>query len=253
MKNLLSFLFAALIVAAMFTNCKNSAAPGTEGATADTTAAYEPVVEGYWVNKAWWETLQSTKSPYEAAKKLGVAGVTVSKDSTDAWIAWVNYAFHEGMEFRLQPAEGGHFALLNTEDGTVGHQFLFNADSTVYLDSFQMVRIGDGQMDDMDIQGMLISGNYMLKGKTGDVNFASNGSLTGIDGYETYEILFDYVVNPVGDDELMLIKPGGEERDFFVFEIKGNQLLLSPVEEITDKKGVSSFKTGPVKYELTKK
>lgn len=254
MKNLIKTLALALCVVAIFTNCQNNPTPAGEATAADSTAINEPVVEGYWVNKGWWETLNSTKSPRKAAEKLGVAAVVVQKDSTGAWEAVVNYAFHEGGTYKLQPAEGGNFALMNAEGGDAAHQFLFNADNTVYLDSFQMTRLGDGQMDDTDMFSGIVSGAYTLNGKPGgDVSFYSNGTVSGLTGYETYEVLFDYIEDAVGADELMLIKPGGEERDFYIFEIKDNKLLLSTVDEITNKDGSGVFKKGKVKYDLTKK
>lgn len=254
MKKLIQILSMALLVGALFTNCNNSQTASTETTAADSIATtYEPVVEGYWVNKAWWETLQSTKSPHKAAEKLGIAAVVVQKDSTGAWQAVVNYAFHEGGAYKLQPAEGGNFALMNPEGGDKQHDFIFNPDSTVFLDSFQMIRIGDGQMDDFDIQSGIIGGNYSLKGKQGGtVNFASNGTISGLEGYQGYDILFDYIEDVVGADEVMLIKAGSDERDFYVFELKDKQLLLYPVDEITGKDGSTTYKKGKVKYELTK-
>jgi hypothetical protein len=254
MKSQIQFLAIALFAVAFFTNCQNNPTPATEANAVDSTAAFEPGVEGYWVNKGWWETLNSTKSPRKAAEKLGVAAVVVSKDSTGEWQAVVNYAFHEGMSYKLKPAEGGNFALINAAGGEKAHEFRFNADKTVFLDSFQMTRLGDGQMDDTDMFSGIVSGAYTLKGKPGgDVSFYSNGTVSGLEGYEGYDVQFDYIEDAVGADELMLIKPGGEERDFYIFEIKDKQLLLSPTEEVTDKDGVSRYKKGKVKYELTKK
>ncbi len=254
MKSLIQSLAIASLVAAFFTNCQNNPAPDADATTVDSTAAFEPGVEGYWVNKAWWETLNSTKSPRKAAEKLGVAAVVVSKDSTGEWQAVVNYAFHEGMNYKLKATEGGNYALLNTDSGERAHEFLFKADKTVFLDSFQMTRLGDGQMDDTDMFSGIVSGAYTLKGKTGgDVSFYSNGTVSGLEGYEGYDVQFDYIEDAVGADEIMLIKPGGEERDFYIFEIKDKQLLLSPSEEVTDKDGITRYKKGKVKYALTKK
>lgn len=255
MKQLIQFLSIALLATAFFTNCKNSTNPSTEATVVDSMAAYEPIVAGYWMNKAWWETLQKTKSPHEAAKHLGLAGVTVDKDSTGAWTAVVNYAFHEGMIYKLQPAEGGNFALINTDDNnSVAHEFKFNADKTVFLDSFEMVRIGDANMDDADLSAGIVSGTYSLKGKPGDVTFSSNGSISGLEGYDRYDVLFDYIEDQLQADEIMLIKPNTDgDRDFYVFEIKGNQLLLSTIEEKMNKDSSTVYSKGKVKYELTKK
>lgn len=256
MKNLIFILFVAFFTAALFSNCKNNSAPATEATTVDSTDTKGAAAAGYWMNKAWWETLQNTKSPHEASKHLGVAGVTVTQDdSTGAWTAVVNYAFHEGMVYKLQAVDGGNFTLINTEDNnSVAHQFKFNADKTVWLDSFEMVKIGDAQMDDADLAGNIINGTYSLKGKPGDVVFYSNGSVSGLEGYESYDILFDYIEDQLQADEMMLIKPGDAgERDFYVFEAKGNQLLLSTIEEKMDKDSVTYYEKGKVKYELMRK
>jgi hypothetical protein len=253
-KTHLQILSIVLLATAIFTNCKNSPAPGTEGSFVDTLAVNESYVEGYWVNKAWWETLQSTKSPLQASSRLGVAAIVVQKDSTGAWEAAVNYAFHEGMIYKLRPAEDGNFTLLYNEGEPKAHDFKLNADKTVFLDSFEMVRIGDGMMDDTDLSAGIVDGSYSLKGKPVEVTFWSNGSVSGLDGYDRYEFLFDYVVDEVGADQMMLIKTNSDmERDFYVFEVKGNQLLLYTIDEKLDKDNNTVYEKGKVMFELTKK
>ena len=250
MKKQIQFLAIALLAAALCTQCKNNPSPATTDGTASNGAA----AEGYWVNKAWWEVLQSTKSPHEASKHLGVAGVAVDQDSAGAWTAVVNYAFHEGMIYKLKAADGPNFTLVNTEDSTVAHQFKFNADKTVFLDSFEMLRIGDAKMKEADYSGQLLGGTYALKGGKADVVFGKDGSLTGLPGYAGYEVLYDYIEDQLAADELMLIKSNTDgERDFYVFQAKGNQLLLSTIEETMDKDSITVYKTGKVKYELTRK
>ncbi|MEK7257029.1 MAG: hypothetical protein AAB316_19905, partial [Bacteroidota bacterium] len=213
---------------ALFTNCQNNPSANADKTAADTVAA-DVKIEGVWVNKAWWETLESTKSPRKAAEKLGIAGVTIQQDSTGKWLGVVNYAFHEGGEYELKPVEGGNFQLLETEGKTKQHDLTVLSDSTLRIDSFDLVRFGDLQMDDTDFTAGIVSGTYSLKGKPGDVIFYSNGSVSGLEGYESYDVVLDYVVDEVGADEIMLIKPG-DERDFYAFVIKGNQLLLSMVD-----------------------
>lgn len=254
MKILIQFLFFVLLVVALFTNCNNNQAPTAEATAVDSTKVDAAAAEGYWVNKAWWETLRSTLSPHEAAKHLGVAGVVVDKDSSGAWTAVVNYAFHEGMIYKLK-AEGNSFTLINTDDNnSVAHHLKFNADNSVWLDSFEMVRIADSKMKDNQLSTNILSGTYSLKGGKRDVIFGKDGSLAGLEGYNQYEILFDYIEDQLQADELMLIKPNTDgDRDFYVFQLKGNQLLISNIDETIDKDSATVYKIGKVKYELTKK
>lgn len=261
MKNLLQTLAFALLATVLFTHCKNSpATPPADAPAADTTAAQAPPrpdaspAEGYWVNKQWWETLQRTKSPEKAAKELGVAGAAIRKDSTGAWEAVVNYAFHEGMAYRVKPTGGSSYDFVNTEIKQIEHNFRLNPDQSAQLDSFAMVRIGDGQLSDAFLSNSIVGGTYAIKSSKRDVVFGPDGSLTGLEGYVGYEVLFDYIEDQLQADEIMLIKPGEYgERDFYVFQFKGNQLLLTTIEEKTDKDAVTTFKKGKVKYELTRR
>lgn len=264
MKNLLQTLALALLATLVFTRCNNGPAtpPTEEAPAADTTVAVQAPqpradaspAEGYWVNKRWWETLQRTKSPEKAAKDLGVAGAAVRKDSTGNWEAVVNYAFHEGMAYRVKPTRDSSYDFVNMEIKEVEHNFRLNPDQTAQLDSFVMVRIGDGQMSDTYFSNSIVGGTYSIKSSKGDVVFGADGKLTGLDGYVGYEVLFDYIEDQLQADEIMLIKPGEYgERDLYVFQFKGKQLLLSTIEEKTDKDAVTTFKKGKVKYELTRK
>jgi hypothetical protein len=60
---------------------------GNEPKVSDAAPAKIPDnLGGYWVSDAWWQELQSTKSPKKAAEKLGdVAGPFSARTTQHGW------------------------------------------------------------------------------------------------------------------------------------------------------------------------
>jgi hypothetical protein len=245
MKNHLYFLLL-LSGTLLLTHCQNNSTGNKDEAAADAA-----VLEGFWVNDAWWQVLQQSKSPLNAMPEADIAAVVVQQDS-NIWVADLSYGWHEGMRFGLQAA-GDAFHLTDPyENNKVKHRLSLQPDGSLHLDSLAFVRIGDSRNGYDAIPASILAGTYSLAGTTGLVTFNPDGSLAGLDNYTQYDLLIDYVTDEIGSDQLML-DTGEEDPDFYAFQFKGNQLIISSIELSGESEEYPTYKVGNVKYVLTKK
>lgn len=235
---------AALLSGLLFFGCKNE--PGTAAAP---PVAIPENLGGYWVNDAWWQELQSTKSPMKAAQHLnGVAAAIFHQDSTK-WLADMSYNWHEGHQLTLRTKDGG-LQLYDPKNAAIQQYMLVpHPDGTMSLDSLKMVRLGDAYTGFNAIASTLVGGQYEMGGK--QVIFNPNGTILGLDDYIRYEMLLDYVSEDVQADQLQLSKEG-RTPDFYAFKLEGNHLQLYPIVDVGSKDAFK-YEVAKLKYELVKK
>ena len=216
---------------------------------ATTPVAIPDNLGGYWVNDAWWQELQSTKSPTKAAAKAGDMVAAIFHQDSTKWLADVSYSWHEGQQLTLRTKDGG-LQIYDPQNAAVRpYKLVPQPDGSIHLDSIAMVRLGDAYTGFNVISLTIVGGQYDLGGKT--VVFNPDGTVVGLDDYYRYELLLDYVADEVGADQLMLSKEGLQP-DFYAFKIEGNHLQLFSIDDVGGKDEFL-YKVGKLKYGLTKK
>jgi hypothetical protein len=233
-----------------FTNCNEKTAEGnaTEGQTASVQLAPSDLV-GYWVNDAWWKEVQSTKSPKKAAANLkGIAGAIVLQNGEQT-TANLSYNWHEGMQYAIRTREGKQelFDPNNAATGTLPLTPL--ADGAVKFDSSALVRLAPTIEGAKAVGNAVLGGEYDLKGQK--VVFNPNGTVAGLEGYNYYDLLLDYVVDEVGTDQLSFSKDGSDPK-FYAFKWEGDHLIISEIDDVGGKDQFL-YKVGKLRYDLVKK
>ncbi len=240
-------LFAGLAFCLLvFTSCREKTAEGT---ASNVQATIPTDLGGYWVSDAWWQELQSTKSPMKAAAKLNDVAAAIFRQDSSKWLADMSYGWHEGQQLTLRTKDGGLQIYDPLNAAVRPYSLVPQPDGSIHLDSTAMVRLGDPFTGFNAIASTLIGGQYDWGGKT--VVFNPNGTVVGLEDYYRYELLLDYVVDEVGADQLMLSKEG-QSPEFYAFKIEGNKLQVFSLEDIGGKDAFQ-YKVGKVKYDLTKK
>ncbi len=245
-----TFLAGTALCLFFFTSCNEKTAEGntTEGQTASTQLVPTDLV-GYWVNETWWKELQSSKSPKQAAANLkGIAGAIVLQNGAQT-IANLSYGWHEGMQYAVRTREGKQelFDPNNAATGTI--PLTPQADGTVKFDSAALVRLAPTIEGAKAVGNAVLGGEYDLKGKK--IVFNPNGTVAGLEGYNYYDLMLDYVVDEVGTDQLSLSKDGSNPT-FFAFKWEGGHLIISEIDDVGGK-GQFLYKVGKVRYDLVKK
>ena len=229
-----------------FTSCKEKTAEGT---APEAQVAIPADLGGYWVNDAWWQVLQSTKSPMKAAEKVNQFAAAIFHQDSSKWLADLSFGWHEGQQYTLHTKDGG-LQLYDPKNAAVqAIPFVPQPDGSIRLDSTPMVRLGDAFTGFNVIAHSIVGGNYDWKGK--QVVFNPNGTVVGLEDYYRYELLLDYVVDEIGADQLMLSKQG-QSPEFYAFKIEGNKLRVFSLDDIGGQDAFQ-YQVGKVKYELVKK
>lgn len=241
------WLFGLVLSLIFFTNCKQS---GEGSSTEPATAAEIPAtLAGYWVNADWWKTLRDTRSPRAAAPKAEVAAAIIRQDSS-RWVADLSYNWHEGQQLTIRSKDGG-LQLYDPQNAAVTTMALAiqPGGAMIRLDSFNMVKLGDGFDGYKVISHTLVGGQYDLNGKT--VVFNPNGTVVGLDGFKFYELNLDYVTDELDAETIILSTESQDGREVLAYRWNGNQLVLSEILDNEDPNG-RPFIVGKARYTLAK-
>jgi hypothetical protein len=211
-------------------------------------------IEGYWINEAWWQLLQATRSPRQAAEKGEIAGITVRQDSGQ-WVALFNYNWHEGMGYLVPPGQGGRFPLAAMYEGDESPlpTLVLTPEGKLTLDSFTFIRLGDADTGYNKIRAATLAGAYALPDGT-PVQFQEDGALSGLPGgYQSYDLLNDYIMDEVGENQLMLFKQP-DEPEFFAYRFNGAKLeIFTITASSVDPEAMPTYALGELAFELMKK
>ncbi len=218
-------------------------------------ASNEPSsIEGYWINEAWWQLLQTTRSPRQAAEKGEIAGITIRQDSGQ-WVALFNYNWHEGMDYGLPPGQNGKFPLASRYEGAEGPlpTLALTPEGKLVVDSFTFIRLGDAATGYNKIRAATLAGAYTLPDGA-KVQLNDDGTLSGLPGgYQSYDLLNDYIIDEVGEDQLMLFKADNEP-EFFAYRFNGSKLQIFTITAYSvDPEAMPTYSLGAMAFELTRK
>ena len=246
-KTILTTLFFSIL---FFTSCQEGTTGGnpTEQQSSGKLLSTADLV-GYWVNEAWWEKVKATKSPKQAAVGLNGISGAILLENEGAVIANLSYNWHEGAQYAVRTREGKQEFYDPANAATALLPLVPLENGTVKFDGQAMVRLATGLDGAKTAANAVLGGEYDLNGKK--VVFNPNGTVVGLEGYNYYDIKFDYIDDMVDADQ-MTLSFDGSEPVVFAFRYEGNHLFIAEIEDVGGS-GKFDYRVGKVKWDLTKK
>ncbi len=218
-----NFLFCALtmlfFVACNNQNTSNTAATSTS--KSDTAIDTFATLRGAWVNAKYLEAMNKGitlgKMQFDNTSEV----TTLDIDSSSVQMG---FNFHEGMSCVLHKLDDKFYSLYDTEGSNEKRDDIEVIDDrTIKVGKATLKKVGVGKKSEVILANTLVGGHYMLNQTT--VQFNDDGSITGLEPYTHYNILFDYngETNPPNQIELI---SNNEKTDYFAFEKQKTGLTL---------------------------
>ncbi len=204
---------------------------------------------GYWVNETWWEKVKATKSPKQAAVGLNGISGAILLESEGKVIVNLSYNWHEGAQYGVRTREGKQEFYDPNNAATALLPLIPLENGTVKFDDQTMVRLATSLEGAKTVAHAVLGGQYDLNGQ--QVVFNPNGTVVGLEGYNYYDIKFDYIDNMVDADQ-MTLSLDGSQPVVFAFKYEGDHLIISEIEDMGGS-GKFDYKVGKVRWDLTKK
>ncbi len=266
---LLSLLFSAIFIAGESQQTKQLNNP-----FANAWSSFKSAVPGQWIKSSYLENLTAKRSALAAAHEAESRMIAYIIDPSmirAALIEVQGQTLHEGgydfKIFRKQGIKPGTFMCSIKEDEFskavfADATFTINGKDTSMvfyhynkskklLGTTSYIKSGQPQGDAFDhkVNEVLFAGtwHYNNAGKSTQVSFSADGSVTGFEAFDHYLIFTDFTVALSPFDEMRFTAASGAKKDY-AWEIKENQLLLY---EVTETKP-NFYKKGELKYTLIK-
>ncbi len=247
-KSVFAILFFSLL---LFASCKEGATGGAtsaEGQSSGKLLANTDLM-GYWVNEAWWEKVKATKSPRQAAVGLNGISGAILLDDKGKILANLSYNWHEGAQYSVRTRDGKQ-EFYDPNNAATALLPIISVDHDVAkFDGQTMVRLAPSLEGAKAVAYAVLGGEYELNGKT--VVFNPKGTVVGLEGYNYFDIKFDYMDDPVGADQMTLSFDGSQPVTY-AYKYEGDHLIISEIEDVGGS-GEFNYKVGKVKYNLKKK
>ena len=248
MKKTIHFIaFTLFFINSSCQNQSNSTSKSAEDVVKTSVSSnknYPNELQGFWINMAYLQKLQAGKTPLFEIQKIGIAenGVTSFEISDSSASAGFN--FHEGMACTLKNVSQNHFEILNAENNNE-KAFDLEVISKTYIKigKTEMSKVGTAKNGVDALDYLLIGGKYSLDNKT--VELKEDGTISGLENYTHYSILYDYIGEENAPDQLEL-STDDEVSTYFAFKNdKQTKTILSIFDlKCMKKEGDDCLKTG---------
>ena len=218
-----NILFCALLVMFLI-GCKNQ---NTDNKSATSTPSTNPTLDtfatlrGAWVNAKYLDALNKGVTLGKLQFDNTTEVTTLDIDSSNVQMG---FNFHEGMGCELHKLDEKFFSLYDTEgSGEKREDIEIINDHTIKVGKATLTKVGMGKKSEVILANTLVGGQYKLDQTT--VQFKDDGTVTGLEPYTHYNILFDYngEINP--PNQIGLISKN-DKTDYFAFEKQKTNLTL---------------------------
>lgn len=215
----------------------------------ETKKAVATAFEGVWISKKYADKLLATKSP---KKSQDITPITmmilpdaINKEAT------IILEFHEGGTGKVVQKNGGYEIQSKKGDGpSQAFQYEKGIVKT-NKDEFVKLKFNGSKNDYKVAEQLLFAGKYDLGGK--QVEFTSNGKVTGLDSFSYYSVLIDYYDAGMQVDQIRLGK-SYENSKLYGFNFKKDKLIIYELKCVDgDGKYCNVVKNGKKLYKLEKK
>ncbi len=223
---LLFFLFLFSIACKNNDN-KTTKIPETVAkSTISSNLNYPTELHGFWINDAYLQRLQEGKMTLSAIQKIGITENDVTTFEISDSSASAGFNFHEGMACTLRYKDGSHFEVLNADNNyEKAYELEVTSKNHVKIGKTNMTKIGNDKSGVDALNFQLFGGKYSLNNKT--VELKDDGSITGLEKYTHYAVLYDYISENNAPDQIEFITDD-EVSTYFAFKLdKQTKTVLS--------------------------
>ena len=222
-------LFFVFILIVLSIGCKNQNADNTSNASAPISPALKnkaladsfAILRGAWVNAKYLDGMNKgtalSKIQFQNTEEV----TTLDIDSSNVQMG---FNFHEGTGSTLHKLDEKHFTLVSNEgSGEMKEKIEIVDDQTIKVGKATLKKVGVDKTSGVILGYQLVGGQYQFNQTP--VQFNEDGTITGLDPYTHYNILYDYngEIDPPNQVELISTS---EKSDYFAFEKQKNGLTL---------------------------
>lgn len=204
---------------------------------------------GIWLNRKYVDRLIATQSPKKSQDITPITMLVLPDDFNKE--ATVIISFHEGATGKVFKKDKGY--QINYADSNEP-PFSFDLDKRgIKSENDEFVKLkSSGNKNDFRIADQLLfAGKYDLNGK--QVEFSTNGKVTGLDAFSYYSVLIDYYDAGMQVDQIRLGK-NAEESKLYGFTFKNDTLSIYELKCVDgDADFCDVVKLGKKLYQLKKK
>ncbi|MFK7972074.1 MAG: hypothetical protein AB8F95_17025 [Bacteroidia bacterium] len=208
-------IFALLLAASLLLSCENNTATPVEFA-------------GAWLNKAYLDTLMATQSP-RAAQKIGDICKVIYLPDSIGQEAVLAYGQNNSLK-QVLDKKGGKYFLRETPQLFLSFE---NENMIIAGEYFVRTDAMNGQQLTHITEAILFAGTY--KNGAREVTFLPNGSIQGLDDFDTYSVMDNRSYSGNSSSPIWLGK--GDFKEEFGFGFNADTLHLHKIEYIAFEDG----------------
>lgn len=238
---------------------------------------FSSTLQGLWVKKDYIDEIAKTKSPQQAYKKVGNITdmmIDTSKIKADSILVPFNSGNHEVNDLIIKFHPGNSLNSIIAYDPVNSiernyYELKINKTKnllTIYtfdknkkkLDSADYFKVSKeenekGLRDGTTyiVNKLLVIGNYTMQDSSNGfskVSFKSDGKITGIGEFKTYNVMVDFMTPPNNLDEI-IFNYYSQNSKSFAFKISADSLKLYETKEAADS---VDLVLGKLKYKLVR-
>ncbi|MFT6747025.1 MAG: hypothetical protein ACJAZ2_001371 [Glaciecola sp.] len=179
---------------------------------------------GFWVNEDYIELLKQSKSTKIAGSKSADDFYRIKSDNS---IMQMN--IHEGAGLNvLSLKTKGSGAIYSSDSTRLIAEVSFDGDTlTVNDNRYFHIQNGDSALDKL-VNECVVSGQYFLK--ESPVEFKSNGSITGMEGVQSYRLNLDYGAPGMEFDIIYLQMDSQPLPTEYLYDIEQDSVFIFDVD-----------------------
>jgi hypothetical protein len=227
----MKYFLYPLLICMLLASCKsNNKAPNVKD-TANKSVSissgnplvdeFKPIIQGVWIKKDYLEKIVRTKSVAAADdRKKGITEMYINTDSLrgDSIVLLAGYFNHDSGSVIIRFKQGKHPSTIQFNNGELGYS-IAHGDTTITISEYDesekrivtttFNRVLKRQPENNLEYGMtyaidkgIISGKYMMTdtaGKTSNVTFTDDGSVSGFLNFTKYQADFDLNEDPMAN------------------------------------------------------
>jgi len=179
---------------------------------------------GFWVNEEYYEALKESNSTKIAGESGSDDFYRISNDNSI-----MNLNIHEGGADNLLLMNSENKGQIFSSDTTESYSKIQFQNGTLLTDSKKYIKAPNGENGFNElVNSAFISGKYLLNGI--EVEFKANGTLTGLDSIQKFELNLDYNDAGMQYDKIYLQFNNEKETRTYLYRFNSDTLTISKID-----------------------
>ncbi len=205
---------------------------------------------GFWVNEEYYEVLKESNSTKIAGESGSDDFYRISNDNSI-----MNMNIHEGGANNLILMESENKGQIFNSDTTESYSTIQFQNETLLTDGKRYIKAPNGENGFNElVNSAFISGKYLLNGI--EVEFKANGTLTGLDSIQKFELNLDYNDAGMQHDKIYLQFNNEKDTRTYLYSFNSDTLTISKIDcktQAEDYDYCVEVEKGEIIYKLIKK